>query len=430
MSYISSVHARQVLDSRGNPTVEVDVYTVSGAMGRAAVPSGASTGAYEAVELRDGDKSRYLGKGVEKAIQNVNTIINEALQGAYVLDQKAIDLQLLKLDGTENKSRLGANAILGVSLAVAKAAAAELGISLFKYIGGVGAVTMPIPMMNILNGGEHADNKIDIQEFMVMPLGAKSFSEALRIGVEIFHQLKKVLQEKGYSTNVGDEGGFAPNLGSNEEAIEFVLEAIKQAGYKPGEDVWIALDAASSEFYDRENKKYIFESTGKEKTSAEMVSYWKEWSEKYPIISIEDGLDEDDWEGWKALTEAIGDKVQLVGDDLFVTNTKRLARGIEENTANSILVKVNQIGTLTETIEAVQMATRNGYTSVMSHRSGETEDYTIADLAVALNCGQIKTGSASRSDRMAKYNQLLRIEEELGETAYFPGLDFSFLKNK
>lgn len=430
MSYISSVHARQVLDSRGNPTVEVDVYTVSGAMGRAAVPSGASTGAYEAVELRDGDKSRYLGKGVEKAIQNVNTIINEALQGAYVLDQKAIDLQLLKLDGTENKSRLGANAILGVSLAVAKAAAAELGISLFKYIGGVGAVTMPIPMMNILNGGEHADNKIDIQEFMVMPLGAKSFSEALRIGVEIFHQLKKVLQEKGYSTNVGDEGGFAPNLGSNEEAIEFVLEAIKQAGYKPGEDVWIALDAASSEFYDRENKKYIFESTGKEKTSAEMVSYWKEWSEKYPIISIEDGLDEDDWEGWKALTEAIGDKVQLVGDDLFVTNTKRLARGIEENTANSILVKVNQIGTLTETIEAVQMATRNGYTSVMSHRSGETEDYTIADLAVALNCGQIKTGSASRSDRMAKYNQLLRIEEELGETAYFPGLDFPFLKNK
>lgn len=430
MSYISSVHARQVLDSRGNPTVEVDVYTVSGAMGRAAVPSGASTGAYEAVELRDGDKSRYLGKGVEKAIQNVNTIINEALQGAYVLDQKAIDLQLLKLDGTENKSRLGANAILGVSLAVAKAAAAELGISLFKYIGGVGAVTMPIPMMNILNGGEHADNKIDIQEFMVMPLGAKSFSEALRIGVEIFHQLKKVLQEKGYSTNVGDEGGFAPNLGSNEEAIEFVLEAIKQAGYKPGEDVWIALDAASSEFYDRENKKYIFESTGKEKTSAEMVSYWKEWSEKYPIISIEDGLDEDDWEGWKMLTEAIGDKVQLVGDDLFVTNTKRLARGIEENTANSILVKVNQIGTLTETIEAVQMATRNGYTSVMSHRSGETEDYTIADLAVALNCGQIKTGSASRSDRMAKYNQLLRIEEELGETAYFPGLDFPFLKNK
>jgi|SRR5690554_292416 len=430
MSYISSVHARQVLDSRGNPTVEVDVYTVSGAMGRAAVPSGASTGAYEAVELRDGDKSRYLGKGVEKAIQNVNTIINEALQGAYVLDQKAIDLQLLKLDGTENKSRLGANAILGVSLAVAKAAAAELGISLFKYIGGVGAVTMPIPMMNILNGGEHADNKIDIQEFMVMPLGAKSFSEALRIGVEIFHQLKKVLQEKGYSTNVGDEGGFAPNLGSNEEAIEFVLEAIRQAGYKPGEDVWIALDAASSEFYDRENKKYIFESTGEEKTSAEMVSYWKEWSEKYPIISIEDGLDEDDWEGWKMLTEAIGDKVQLVGDDLFVTNTKRLARGIEENTANSILVKVNQIGTLTETIEAVQMATRNRYTSVMSHRSGETEDYTIADLAVALNCGQIKTGSASRSDRMAKYNQLLRIEEELGETAYFPGLDFSFLKNK
>lgn len=430
MSFISTIHARQILDSRGNPTVEVDVYLTSGAMGRAAVPSGASTGMYEAVELRDNDKSKYLGKGVEKAVENINTIICEALEGAYALDQKAIDQRLIKLDGTENKSRLGANAILGVSLAVAKAAALETGLPLYQYVGGVGACTMPIPMMNILNGGAHADNKIDIQEFMVMPIGANSFSEALRMGVEIFHQLKSVLQEKGHSTNVGDEGGFAPNLGSNEEAIEYVLEAIEKAGYSPGKEVWIALDAASSEFYNKEKKKYIFESTGKELNSEELVQYWKEWTEKYPIISIEDGLDEDDWEGWKRLTEEIGEKVQLVGDDLFVTNTKRLTKGVEEGIANSILIKVNQIGTLTETIEAVQMATRNGFTSVMSHRSGETEDYTIADLAVALNCGQIKTGSASRSDRIAKYNQLLRIEEELEGSAVYLGENFKFFKEK
>ncbi|WP_417265594.1 phosphopyruvate hydratase [Brumimicrobium sp.] len=427
MSYIANVFARQILDSRGNPTLEVDVYTSNGRMGRAAVPSGASTGIHEAVELRDNDPKRYLGKGVQNAVANVNTVINEALKGAYVLDQKAIDQMLINIDGTENKSRIGANAILGVSLAVAKAAASESGLSLFKYVGGVGANTMPVPMMNILNGGSHADNKIDIQEFMVMPFGAESFSHGLRMGTEIFHHLKKVLQDKGYSTNVGDEGGFAPNLGSNEEAIEFVLEAITKAGYTPGKDVWIALDAASSEFYNKEKKKYIFESTGAEMTSAEFVGYWKEWVAKYPIISIEDGLDEDDWEGWKLLTEAIGDKVQLVGDDLFVTNTKRLARGIKEKSANSILIKVNQIGTLTETIEAVQMATANGFTSVMSHRSGETEDTTIADLAVALGCGQIKTGSASRSDRTAKYNQLIRIEEELSASAVYPGLGFKYI---
>lgn len=430
MSFISTIHAREVLDSRGNPTVEVDVFLESGASGRAAVPSGASTGIYEAVELRDNDKSRYLGKGVKKAVENVNTIISEALEGAYALDQKAIDQRLIKLDGSDNKSRLGANAILGVSLAVAKAAAQEVGLPLYQYVGGVGACTMPIPMMNILNGGAHADNKIDIQEFMVMPIGAESFSEALRMGVEIFHQLKSVLQGKGHSTNVGDEGGFAPNLGSNEEAIEYVLEAIEKAGYKPGKDVWIALDAASSEFYNKEKNKYIFESTGKEMSSDELVQYWKEWTEKYPIISIEDGLDEDDWEGWKKLTQEIGDKVQLVGDDLFVTNTKRLVKGVEQGIANSILIKVNQIGTLTETIEAVQMATRNGFTSVMSHRSGETEDYTIADLAVALNCGQIKTGSASRSDRIAKYNQLIRIEEELGKSAVYLGENLSFYKKR
>jgi len=430
MSFISTIHAREVLDSRGNPTVEVDVFLESGASGRAAVPSGASTGIYEAVELRDNDKSRYLGKGVKKAVENVNTIISEALEGAYALDQKAIDQRLIKLDGSDNKSRLGANAILGVSLAVAKAAAQEVGLPLYQYVGGVGACTMPIPMMNILNGGAHADNKIDIQEFMVMPIGAESFSEALRMGVEIFHQLKSVLQAKGHSTNVGDEGGFAPNLGSNEEAIEYVLEAIEKAGYKPGKDVWIALDAASSEFYNKEKNKYIFESTGKEMSSDELVQYWKEWTEKYPIISIEDGLDEDDWEGWKKLTQEIGDKVQLVGDDLFVTNTKRLVKGVEQGIANSILIKVNQIGTLTETIEAVQMATRNGFTSVMSHRSGETEDYTIADLAVALNCGQIKTGSASRSDRIAKYNQLIRIEEELGKSAVYLGENLSFYKKR
>lgn len=427
MSYIAKVIGRQILDSRGNPTVEVDVITTSGVLGRAAVPSGASTGIHEAVELRDGDPAAYLGKGVLKAVANVNSLIDTALKGFDVCDQKAIDSALIELDGTENKSKLGANAILGVSLAAARAAADESGLSLFKYIGGVGAVTMPVPMMNILNGGSHADNKIDIQEFMVMPFGADSFSQGLQWGTEIFHHLKGVLKEKGMSTNVGDEGGFAPNLGSNEEAIQVVIQAIEKAGFKPGEDVYIALDAASSEFYDKNTGEYVFESTGTRMSSAEMVAFWIDWSDKYPIVSIEDGLDEDDWDGWKLATDALGDKVQLVGDDLFVTNTKRLNRGIEGGYANSILVKVNQIGTLTETIEAVQMATQNGYTSVMSHRSGETEDNTIADLAVALSCGQIKTGSASRSDRMAKYNQLLRIEEELGTTAYYPGKKFKFL---
>jgi len=425
MSKIVKIVGRHILDSRGNPTVEVDVFTSNGIMGRAAVPSGASTGIHEAVELRDGNKSVYLGKGVLKAVNNVNTVIADLLIGKSIFEQKAIDSAMCELDGTENKSNLGANAILGTSLAVARAAAQEAGLPLYQYIGGVGAVTMPVPMMNILNGGSHADNLIDIQEFMVMPFGASSFSEGLRWGTEIFHHLKSVLKERGMSTNVGDEGGFAPNLGSNEEAIQVVLEAIEKAGFKAGKDVFIALDAASSEFY--KNGKYIFESTGEERTSEEMVQFWVDWSNKYPIISIEDGLAEDDWSGWKLLTESIGDKVQLVGDDLFVTNTKRLVRGIEENTANSILVKVNQIGSLTETIEAVQMATRNGYTSVMSHRSGETEDNTIADLAVALNCGQIKTGSASRSDRMSKYNQLLRIEEQLGNTAVYPGKTFKFL---
>jgi len=427
MSYIAKVIGRQILDSRGNPTVEVDVYTSNGRYGRAAVPSGASTGVHEAVELRDNDKGIYLGKGVQNAVANINTTINEALEGVYIFDQKAIDNLLLELDGSENKGHLGANAILGVSLAVAKAAASESNMSLFKYVGGVGAYTMPVPMMNILNGGSHADNKIDIQEFMVMPFGAESFSDGLRMGTEIFHHLKSVLKAKGMSTNVGDEGGFAPNLGSNEEAIEVVLKAIEKAGYRPGEDVWIALDAASSEFYDKKKKKYVFESTGNEMSSAELIDYWADWVKKYPIASIEDGLDEDDWTGWKMLTEKIGNKIQLVGDDLFVTNTKRLKRGIDEGIANSILIKVNQIGSLSETIEAVQMATRNSYTSVMSHRSGETEDTTIADLAVALNCGQIKTGSASRSDRTAKYNQLLRIEEELGDQAFYPGKDFKFL---
>ena len=426
MSFIARIVARQILDSRGNPTVEVDVITTSGAFGRAAVPSGASTGVHEAVELRDGIEDVYMGKGVLKAAANVNSIFDEALNGYDVCDQKAIDAKLIELDGTENKSKYGANAILGVSLAVAKAAAAETGLSLFKYIGGVGAVTMPIPMMNILNGGSHADNKIDIQEFMVMPIGASSFSEGLQWGTQIFHTLKSVLKKNGMSTNVGDEGGFAPNLGSNQEAIEVVIQAIEQAGFVPGKDVFIALDAAASEFYDSETKEYVFESTGERMSSEQMVNYWKDWSDKYPIISIEDGLDEDDWSGWKELTAALGDKIQLVGDDLFVTNTRRLSTGIEEKSANSILIKVNQIGTLTETIEAVQMATRNGFTSVMSHRSGETEDNTIADLAVALNCGQIKTGSASRSDRMAKYNQLLRIEEELGLTAVYPGKTFKF----
>ncbi len=427
MANITKVIGRQILDSRGNPTVEVDVVTSNGVTGRAAVPSGASTGIHEAVELRDGDKSRYLGKGVLQAVSKVNTIINDALHGMDVFDQKGIDLVMIALDGTENKSNLGANAILGTSLAVAKAAAQESGLKLYRYIGGIGAVTMPVPMMNILNGGSHADNLIDIQEFMVMPFGASSFSEGLRWGTEVFHHLKNVLKSKGMSTNVGDEGGFAPNLSSNEEAINVVMEAIQKAGFIPGEDIYIALDAASSEFYNAEKGMYLFESTGESRSSAEMVAYWKEWCSKYPIVSIEDGLAEDDWAGWKLATDELGKKVQLVGDDLFVTNTRRLEKGINEGIANAILVKVNQIGTLTETIEAVQMATRNNYTSVMSHRSGETEDSTIADLAVALNTGQIKTGSASRSDRMAKYNQLLRIEEELGESANYPGKKFKFL---
>ncbi|MBI3133592.1 MAG: phosphopyruvate hydratase [Bacteroidetes bacterium] len=425
MSVIAKILARQILDSRGNPTLEVDVYTTNGAFGRAAVPSGASTGVHEAVELRDNDKNIYLGKGVLNAVNNVNTVLQEALVGQSVFDQAALDNYMRVLDGTENKAKLGANAILGISLAVAKAAAAECGMPLYRYVGGVGAVTLPVPMMNILNGGSHADNKIDIQEFMVMPFGAETFSDGLRMGTEVFHTLKAVLKKKGHSTNVGDEGGFAPNLGSNEEAIEVVLEAIEKAGYKPGEDIYIALDAASSEFY--KNGKYVFESTGEKRTSAQMVDFWKDWTKKYPIISIEDGLAEDDWDGWKKLTDAIGNKVQIVGDDLFVTNTKRLEEGIKKGTANSILVKVNQIGSLTETIEAVNMATRNSYTSVMSHRSGETEDSIIADLAVALNTGQIKTGSASRSDRIAKYNQLLRIEEELGNMAHYPGKQFKFI---
>ena len=427
MAYIQQIQARQILDSRGNPTVEVDVLTDSGAFGRAAVPSGASTGIHEAVELRDNDKGLYLGKGVLKAVNNVNTILNSELNGMYILDQNKIDQLMLSIDGTDNKSKLGANAILGVSLAVAKAASDALGQSLYRYIGGVNANTLPVPMMNILNGGSHADNKIDIQEFMIMPFGASSFSDALRMGTEVFHHLKSVLKSKGMSTNVGDEGGFAPNLGSNEQAIEVVLQAVQAAGYVPGKDIWIALDAASSEFYDQDVKKYKFESTGDHLTSSELVSFWSDWVNKYPIASIEDGLAEDDWSGWKELTDRIGNKCQLVGDDLFVTNTKRLQRGIDENIANSILIKVNQIGTLTETINSVNLANKNSYTSVMSHRSGETEDSTIADLAVALNTGQIKTGSASRSDRIAKYNQLLRIEQELGSQGIYPGKDFKFI---
>jgi enolase len=424
MSYIVKVEARQILDSRGNPTVEVDVMTENGAVGRAAVPSGASTGVHEAAELRDGDKSLYLGKGVLKAVDNVNVALNEALRGKYIFDQNEIDQTMISLDGSANKSNLGANAILGVSLAVAKAAALEAGQPLYRYVGGVNANVLPVPMMNILNGGSHADNLIDIQEFMVMPVGANSFSEGLRMGTEIFHHLKNVLKKQGMSTNVGDEGGFAPSLASNEAAIEAVLQATELAGYKPGEDILIALDAASSEFYNAEKSKYIFESTNKEMTSDELVSFWADWCNKYPIVSIEDGFAEDDWAGWKAMTDALGDKVQLVGDDLFVTNTERLKRGIDEGIANSILVKVNQIGTLTETINAVNMAHKAKYTSVMSHRSGETEDTTIADLAVALNCGQIKTGSASRSDRIAKYNQLLRIEQQLGSSAIYLGKNF------
>ena len=425
MSLIERIYARQILDSRGNPTIEVDVMTSNGIFGRAAVPSGASTGIHEAVELRDNDKSVFMGKGVQKAVENVNTIIAEELEGYSVFEQNEIDRLLIALDGTENKSKLGANAILGVSLAVAKAAAPEAGQPLFRYIGGVNANTLPVPMMNILNGGSHADNSIDFQEFMIMPTNAPSFSESLRMGTEVFHHLKGVLKSKGLSTNVGDEGGFAPNLGSNVEAIEVVLQAIEKAGYRPGEDISIALDAASSEFYEKEDGIYHLKwSTGDKLTSTEMADFWKDWVEKYPILSIEDGMDEDDWDGWKSLTEKTADKVQLVGDDLFVTNVKRLKDGIDKNIANAILIKVNQIGTLTETIDAVNMASKNKYKSVMSHRSGETEDNTIADLAVALNTGQIKTGSASRSDRMAKYNQLLRIEELLGETAYFPGNSF------
>lgn len=422
MSNILDIRSREILDSRGNPTVEVEVLTENGFFGRAAVPSGASTGKYEAVELRDNDKGRFLGKGVLTACQFIEDEIREELIGVNVFDQIYIDKIMLELDGTPNKARIGANAILGVSMAVAKAAAEAAGQPLYRYLGGVNAHVIPVPMMNILNGGSHADNNIDFQEFMIMPVGADSFSEGLRMGVEIFHHLKTVLKSKGLSTNVGDEGGFAPNLKSNHEAIETVLMAIEKAGYKPGEQILIAMDAASSEFYLPEEKVYHFhQSTGDKLTSSEMVTFWKDWVNKYPVISIEDGLDEDDWSGWQSLNKTIGDKVQLVGDDLFVTNTQRLQRGIEENAANSILIKVNQIGSLTETIDAVNMATRNGFTSVISHRSGETEDTTIADIAVALNAGQIKTGSASRSDRIAKYNQLLRIEEDLADNAVYPG---------
>ena len=422
MSAIIDIRSREILDSRGNPTVEVEVLTEEGAVGRAAVPSGASTGKHEAVELRDEDKARFLGKGVLNACKHVDDEIREELIGMDVALQREIDQVMIEVDGTKNKSRYGANAILGVSLAVAKAAAKESGQPLYRYIGGVNACTLPVPMMNILNGGSHADNSIDFQEFMIMPIGAPFFSESLRMGVEIFHHLKGVLKAKGYSTNVGDEGGFAPNIKSNEEAIETVLTAIEKAGFRPGEDVMIALDAAATEFYDEKNKVYHFKKSDGRKLSAdEMVDFWKKWAKKYPICSIEDGLAEDDWKAWTKLTSEIGHKVQIVGDDLFVTNTERLKKGIKEDAANAILVKVNQIGTLTETIEAVQTATRFGYNSVMSHRSGETEDTTIADLAVALNTGQIKTGSASRSDRIAKYNQLLRIEEELLDSGIFPG---------
>lgn len=432
MSLIIDVHARQILDSRGNPTIEVDVTTQNGFVGRAAVPSGASTGAHEAVELRDGDKGVYLGKGVLKAVENVNTVIAKALQGVDVFEQNAIDKIMLELDGTENKGKLGANAILGVSLAVAKAAAQESRQPLYRYIGGVNANTLPIPMMNIINGGSHSDAPIAFQEFMIMPVGASSFSEALRWGAEIFHTLKKILHDRGLSTAVGDEGGFAPTFTGTEDAVETVLKAIEQAGYKPGTEVALALDCASTEFY--KDGKYDYKefegADGATRTVEEQVAYLVELTEKYPIISIEDGMAEDDWKGWKLLTDKIGSRVQLVGDDLFVTNTKRLQQGIDTHTGNSILVKVNQIGSLTETINAVTLAQTNGYTSVMSHRSGETEDYTIADLAVALNCGQIKTGSISRSDRIAKYNQLLRIEEELGSNARFIGKDFKFAIKK
>ncbi len=429
MSQIIGIRGRQILDSRGNPTVEVDVYTDQGAMGRAAVPSGASTGVHEACELRDGDKSQFLGKSVMKAVNNVNTVLSEELQGMFVSEQKSIDQKMIELDGTENKSRLGANAILGVSLACAKAAAQETGQELYRYLGGVGGHTLPIPMMNILNGGSHADNSIDFQEFMIMPVGAPTFSEALRMGAEVFHNLRAVLKSKGLSTNVGDEGGFAPNLGSNEEALMCILQAIEKAGYRPGEDVFIALDAAASEFYNADENMYELKwSTGDKLTPAQMSDFWADWVSRYPIISIEDGMAEDDWDGWRLHTDAIGDRCQLVGDDLFVTNVQRLKMGLDKQVANSILIKLNQIGTLTETIDAVNLAMRNKYTAIISHRSGETEDTTIADLVVAMNAGLIKTGSASRTDRICKYNQLMRIEESLGDQAYYLGKDFKFIK--
>ena len=422
MSVIELVYAREVLDSRGNPTVEVEVALESGAVGRAIVPSGASTGAFEAVELRDGDKGRYIGKGVEKAVANVNEIIAPELEGMDAFDQPAIDALMIELDGTHNKGKLGANAILGVSMAVARAAAEELGLPLFQYIGGVNAKQLPVPMMNILNGGEHADNSVDVQEFMILPVGAKSFREGLRMGAEVLNSLKKVLSERGLACGVGDEGGFAPNLGSNREALELIVEAIEKAGYKPGDDVRLGLDVAATEMYDKETKLYDLKHEGKKLTAEQMVDLYEEWVNNFPIVTIEDGLDEEDWDGWKVLTDRLGKKVQLVGDDLFVTNTERLERGIEAGVANSILIKVNQIGTITETLDAIEMAKRAGYTAVISHRSGETEDTTIADLAVAVNAGQIKTGAPSRTDRVAKYNQLLRIEEMVGEQARYCGM--------
>ena len=428
MSQIIGIRGRQILDSRGNPTVEVEVFTEQGAMGRAAVPSGASTGVHEACELRDGDKSQYLGKGVMQAVNNVNNVLNEELRGMYVSEQRALDQKMIELDGTDNKSRLGANAILGVSLACAKAAAMESNQELFRYFGGVGAYLLPVPMMNILNGGSHADNSIDFQEFMIMPVGAPTFTEALRMGSEVFHNLRSVLKSKGMSTNVGDEGGFAPNLSSNEEAILCILQAIEKAGYRPGEDVVIALDAAASEFYlPDENVYHLKWSTGEKLTPAQMVDFWDNWTKKYPVVSIEDGMAEDDWEGWKLMTDRMGASCQLVGDDLFVTNVARLQMGLDRKVANSILIKLNQIGTLSETIDAVNLAVRNNYTAIISHRSGETEDTTIADLVVALNTGLIKTGSASRTDRICKYNQLMRIEESLGDQAQYLGRNFRFL---
>ena len=430
MSVIESVYAREVLDSRGNPTVEVEVVLESGAQGRAIVPSGASTGAFEAVELRDGDKSRYLGKGTQTAVDNVNNIIAEQLEGMESTDQPGIDALLIELDGTHNKGKLGANAILGVSMAVARASADELGLPLYQYIGGVNAKQLPVPMMNILNGGEHADNSVDVQEFMILPVGAPSFKEGLRMGAEVFHSLKKVLSERGLACGVGDEGGFAPNLGSNREALELIVEAIEKAGYKPGDDVRLGLDVAATEMYDKETKLYDLKHEGKKLTAEQMVDLYEEWVNNFPIVTIEDGLDEEDWDGWKVLTDRLGKKVQLVGDDLFVTNTERLERGIEAGVANSILIKVNQIGTITETLDAIEMAKRAGYTAVISHRSGETEDTTIADLAVAVNAGQIKTGAPSRTDRVAKYNQLLRIEETVGAQARYCGLKSFYNLNK